>query len=47
MRTSETVPQHHLSHTETVNDRNRHLIAALSAVRERGTSEVERKLWAQ
>lgn len=46
MRTSKTVPQHDLSDTEAVDNSNRHLIAASLAVRERGTGEIERKLWA-
>ena len=45
--TGEAVAQHHLRHTETVDDRDRNLISALSAVRERGTGEIERELRAQ
>ena len=46
MRTSKTVPQHDLSNAEAIDNRNRYLIAASLAVRERGTGEIERKLWA-
>ena len=43
MRTGEPVAQNNLRHAEAVNHRYCNLIAAIAAIAQRGTGEIERK----
>ena len=42
VRTGKPVAQHDLSHPKAVHHRNRDLVAAIAAIDQRGTGEVER-----